>query len=651
MIYTKEQLQKFDLLDEGYADYIARQYKEAINFDRVADALDMADMIEQWYRANPEAVKENERLHSDYQIAAARLKWTALPILDNARTVVQYGGHINELKNMISELKLEPDFKFNDYFSEKLREKLQNIMIFEDRDSLKQQIRKALTENKEVLFDVKLDIDGKQEKSTIANWFKLYFANVGAGGIDKLKQTQFFTQNKVMQSLNKNQQEILRSIFETYEQIKISSYKEAGIETEVGFEDAKGEGTLIYGKLERYDPKKVKKFKNFIKTYEEIEGVKIPDDKVVAPPAGIAMQSSGQPMPPSAKPMATPKLKRLEDIQSHDLVKEQAHILTSSPKIKKAKKVANPGAVIEAVIVGQNLKFKNDGLKNRFENLCSTFLKGVRTNQELLAAFTKPEKNGGLDFNIDFANKIVNSIIDTAKDPQYQELPKINKPKAPEIKKPTFAEVKTKINTAPSTAPTPIPKKITPPKPAAPVPPAPKPVPKPAPMPKPRPIPKPAPPQLKPKPMPPAPRPQPIPKVRAPKMAPMPRMKRMAPSDKPMFTDIKSPTPMVMGPIDELRHMDIHEFRNLGAHSDDAAENILDKVNLLIKESVSKKAEGISAWKQSPLNNLYLEIGQKAMDQGKGIEEYLNKMSAQDPGMLTLEEFDAIADLNKNLRF
>ena len=166
-------------------------------------------------------------------------------------------------------------------------------------------------------------------------------------------------------------------------------------------------------------------------------------------------------------------------------------------------------------------------------------------------------------------------------------------------------------------------------------------------MPAPKPIPKPIP---KPKPATPI---KPVPKKVAPKPAPapLPKLRRLAPQGKPMVTDVRSPQPRVMGPIDELKAMSMEEFRNLGASAEERAEDILEKVDVLLRESVSNKAAGIKAWKQSSVNKIYLDIGKKAILEGKSVEDIINTMQASNQPTLTIEEFDAIADLNKKLRF
>ncbi|MBU0732051.1 hypothetical protein KKC88_04185 [Patescibacteria group bacterium] len=698
MQYTAEQLKKYDLRDEAYAEYIKAKFDEAILHESSADALDMADLIDQWYKAHPDEKIAAPEVFDWYIEMKWPLCWMALNILDDNRVIQLYSGHINDLRKMLDKFPvLKEEEGFQHYFMEKLREKLQTMLIFEDRDALKTKIKDVLMRNEEPLFDVPLEIEGQKVKSTIGNWINFYNAHVGTGELDKLKQTEFFSKDKIFISLNNNQQKILQAIFNTYEQIKISSYEEQGIETEVDFKDDKGMGTLIYGKLERYDPKTEKEFDEFVGWYEKETGEKLQRDPKAAPPAGISMPAPGvasvateEYLPVSmADAEDTPKPQRLDTVDAvySGLTKSKAEVDASKINLK----VADPDAVIAALIQENKMEFSSPEAEERFTNLCRTFLRGVRSDDALIAALTRPDKNGGMNYDINKATAIRDLIVELSKDPKYQVLPEKMEAEPIEENKdmPTFAQVQGKIKTAASATPKgvitlePIPKK--------------KPAPKPKSTPKKAPPKKeympvaaaaptkpllrssksevegrsraeaPAPPETPPKIdiKPPAPKPKPASPIKAtptakpvPKKAvkkagpaPMPRLRRMASTDRPMVTDVKTPAPMVMGPIDELQNMDLVEFRTLGADPEQGSESMLEKVNLLLEQGVTEKSKGIQAWKKSPLNKEYLEIGQKSMDKDISVEEYIAEQNKINPNAMTLEEFDAIADLNKNLRF
>lgn len=107
--------------------------------------------------------------------------------------------------------------------------------------------------------------------------------------------------------------------------------------------------------------------------------------------------------------------------------------------------------------------------------------------------------------------------------------------------------------------------------------------------------------------------------------------------------------PKIMGPIDELRHMDLINFRRLGPDPFQSAENVKNKIGLF--NEYSKRQEGIMAWRQSPLNKLYLEMGGASISQRQPIDVIIEERKVAGKDYLTPPEFEAIIKLNKELRF
>lgn len=121
-------------------------------------------------------------------------------------------------------------------------------------------------------------------------------------------------------------------------------------------------------------------------------------------------------------------------------------------------------------------------------------------------------------------------------------------------------------------------------------------------------------------------------------------------SGKVKMNDIKF-VPKVMGPLDELKFMDLINFRRLSPGAEEARKKIAEKIRLLESESYGRMMEGIAAWRQSPLNRLYLTMGAESIREGKIIEEIIKERRKRGNEFLTSEEFSAVMDLNKELRF
>jgi hypothetical protein len=135
------------------------------------------------------------------------------------------------------------------------------------------------------------------------------------------------------------------------------------------------------------------------------------------------------------------------------------------------------------------------------------------------------------------------------------------------------------------------------------------------------------------------------------KEKPLGKKKRGAKTEgKKRVEDIR-PAPRVMSPLDELRYMDIVTFRRLADDSNDRIEKIKKKIDLLGKESLGKMFDGIKAWRQSPVNRMYINIGQQSMSQGKDIKTITRERKESNQDYLTEAEFNAILELNKKLNF
>lgn len=107
-----------------------------------------------------------------------------------------------------------------------------------------------------------------------------------------------------------------------------------------------------------------------------------------------------------------------------------------------------------------------------------------------------------------------------------------------------------------------------------------------------------------------------------------------------------------MTPIDELRIMDLTTFRRMGQQDPfRSASKVKDKIKLLEEENYNKKTEGIKAWRSSPVNQLYLEIGEKSISENKPVDVIMAERKFSGQAFLTNLEFEAIMDLNKELRF
>ena len=121
-------------------------------------------------------------------------------------------------------------------------------------------------------------------------------------------------------------------------------------------------------------------------------------------------------------------------------------------------------------------------------------------------------------------------------------------------------------------------------------------------------------------------------------------------NQKVRVEDVKY-VPRVMSPLDEIKYLDLINFRRLDKDPQKAADKIRSKINLLEEESYGKKLAGIRFWRSSPINKLYLEIGHLSISGNKPVDVIIEERKIAMRDYLTAAEFKAIMDLNKSLRF
>lgn len=113
--------------------------------------------------------------------------------------------------------------------------------------------------------------------------------------------------------------------------------------------------------------------------------------------------------------------------------------------------------------------------------------------------------------------------------------------------------------------------------------------------------------------------------------------------------DIK--TVKILSPVDELRYLDLVNFRRLGTDGRSITKKLLDKIKLLEKDGYDKLIAGIGAWRESPVNKLYLSLTGESAEAGRPLNEILEIRKQNNQETLTLDEIGAIIDLNKELNF
>jgi hypothetical protein len=122
------------------------------------------------------------------------------------------------------------------------------------------------------------------------------------------------------------------------------------------------------------------------------------------------------------------------------------------------------------------------------------------------------------------------------------------------------------------------------------------------------------------------------------------------PAGKVAMDDVKGFVKLV-GPIDELKQLDLNIFRRLGSDANAITDRVRERIESLSNGSVMNKNKVISAWQSSPVYSLYVKLGRASLEDGLPVDTVIKQQTNAGQPSLTVDEFDAISDLNAKFRF
>lgn len=317
-------------------------------------------------------------------------------------------------------------------------------------------------------------------------------------------------------------------------------------------------------------------------------------------------------------------------IRSNQVDQSQTQVAAPSVKLKTAstKLQGQPRKLdqeIDAVVKLSGIHFNDNQLEQRFKNIVQSRLRNVRSNMETREKLLDSLVNGGMGFDSQHADKVMGVI--------NQQHEKLDDKLRQQVSNEPFSNLQAEAQalltgTAKVTEPaTQIKEKpVLVFKPKAEV-------------------------EIKPTVRQslksPVAKAQPIP---IPKPASIVRVVARTDESKPKIEDVKF-EPKLIGPIEEIGSMTPIEFRRLGGEPIQAIEKIIQKIDLLEEESFVEKTQAIKAWKNSPINRLYLELGDQSMEEKISIKDVIAKRQQNNQPYLSEEELDAIIELNHRLRY
>lgn len=119
---------------------------------------------------------------------------------------------------------------------------------------------------------------------------------------------------------------------------------------------------------------------------------------------------------------------------------------------------------------------------------------------------------------------------------------------------------------------------------------------------------------------------------------------------RPRMEDVKVIRTKLVGPLQELSELTLATFRRMGKSPTEAAERVMQKIELLAQESFEHRVEGIKAWQSSPLQKVYVSLVAEAFSSGTPVNALVAKKRTAGESSPSVEELGAIVELNGRLR-
>ncbi len=120
------------------------------------------------------------------------------------------------------------------------------------------------------------------------------------------------------------------------------------------------------------------------------------------------------------------------------------------------------------------------------------------------------------------------------------------------------------------------------------------------------------------------------------------------PNARPVIDSIRPPN-RLMSLGSELAGTTLAEFRRMARTPEEATERVWQKFETLKQESYERWQEGTQAWRQSPLQQQYLQLVAQSFTSGRPVAEIARELHEQDPNQPTAEEIGAILLINNRL--
>ncbi len=578
----------YNLLDFRIYEEIEKFIKEELLFDEPVKISHFAHNLNNLLLQQNISSGQHQELINKYQTLLTQLYLASLPHLSEDEL-------LNLLQNHLIQI-LDDKVNINDMLRIYI---MMHFLVLEERDIFKHKIIDILENNNELIGGT-CDIGDGKQLDGVGRW--LAYRRFRLGVEDKInivKQSEFLVQDKAIINLSIKSRERLNKLYRLYWQLHKSSLTQEGWEDPVVVLDNGRLKFLSDGILTDINTKVWNIVNNVIS--EEITA-KDKEQESIKP---INLQSTPQ-------VMKKPEPAFFFDINDEKEADRYREPITKSQWPRADNLEKNLRQLAEEVIKNNNFRFKDETSHKRFVNLFVSYMKDVRDVMEVKEMLTKEIATGGLGLQPDKANIVLDILkkVHNELPKKMEEWSKLATSSLPPVSSQSPNEELVTRNELPEQLP---PGVIAPPAPL-----------------------KEGNEEIKPEPWQQIPNLPPIPET------PIQTTKKLE--------DVKAP-PKILGPIEELRLLNLVDFRRLGTGASDIANKIVAKIQLIGETGIGRKYQAIRAWQASPVYRMYVDIGIQSIEQQKKVSDIILAKQQVGEETLTVAEFEAIVDLNKKLRF
>lgn len=261
-----------ELTNQEFLNELKIEIEDIINEDKFREAYDLSKYLSSSLDGVKNFKDKNFDLYSEYKDLINKLRWVGLPIMipDNVVKMFQY--HFTVI------------FKIPEYdIWSKLRTVLLGILVLNERDKFKKQLRDALIKNEEKITGQRLIMNNLKKDATVANWLADYNQTLGTGKINGLARTEYLVNGQNVKNLTDEEKKKIKSLFDLYEKLKLSSQTFEGLENEIPLDEDDATGVIKEGVFEPFKETEKQKqiwqmIQDFLRERSGSKGVEIESD-------------------------------------------------------------------------------------------------------------------------------------------------------------------------------------------------------------------------------------------------------------------------------------------------------------------------------------------------------------------------------------